>query len=41
MNHGYVLGKDAETDLDIIWEYVAADGIDATRPLDRKARRSV
>ncbi len=29
MNPGYVLGQDAETDLDEIWEYIAVDSIDA------------
>ena len=26
---GYVLGKDADLDLDEIWEYIAADNVDA------------
>ena len=26
---GYVLGKDADLDLDEIWEYIAADDVDA------------
>ncbi len=27
--NGYVLGRDAELDLDEIWEYIAADSVDA------------
>jgi len=27
--NGYVLGRDAELDLDGIWEYIAADSVDA------------
>jgi plasmid stabilization system protein ParE len=26
---GYALGRDAEIDLDEIWEYIAADSVDA------------
>ena len=26
---GYVLGKDADLDLDEIWEYIAADDVEA------------
>jgi plasmid stabilization system protein ParE len=26
---GYFLGADAELDLDVIWEYIAADNLDA------------
>lgn len=31
---GYVLGVDADLDLDEIWEYIAADNIDAADSLD-------
>lgn len=29
MNSGYVLGQDAEADLDDIWEYIAGGSLDA------------
>lgn len=29
MNGGYVLGIDADSDLDSIWEYIARDNLDA------------
>lgn len=29
MNFGYVLGREAELDLDEIWEYIASDNPDA------------
>jgi hypothetical protein len=35
---GYILGKAVEFDLDEIWEYIAADNIDAA---DRLAPRSL
>jgi hypothetical protein len=33
---GCILGLDAEFDLDEIWEYIAADSIDAADHMDRK-----
>lgn len=29
MNSGYILSRDADADLDDIWEYIAADSVDA------------
>jgi plasmid stabilization system protein ParE len=36
---GYVLSADADLDLDEIWDYIAADNIDARRSLDWQAVR--
>jgi|HubBroStandDraft_4_1064222.scaffolds.fasta_scaffold579927_3 plasmid stabilization system protein ParE len=38
---GYVLGADAEFDLDEIWGYIAADNIEAAESLDRRTVRRV